>query len=412
MKHEKDPQVTSPSGRYAARGVSASKTEVHAAVEQLDPGLFPGAFCKITEDFLTGDPALCNVIHADGSGTKALLAYLHYRETGDASAFRGIAQDSIVMNLDDLICVGATGPILLSTTINRNAKRVGPEVLSHLIDGTEQFLTRMRSLGVQIHSGGGETADVGDLTPTLLVDSCATAVLAKQRVITGEGIAPGLAIVGLASDGQATYEDATNSGIGSNGLTSARHDLLSKHYAEAYPETLDAQVPRHLVYSGPYRMGDPLPGSSLSVGQALLSPTRTYAPVVAALLAELGNGVRGLVHCSGGGQTKCLRFGQGVHFVKDALFARPAIFSAIQDVSQTSWQEMYQVFNMGHRMEVFCLERDVDRVVQVALEFGVRAKPIGRTEPSTLGGNHLTLRHLEERGANGGRTEATLSYRL
>lgn len=387
------PARSEAASRYAARGVSSTKSEVHAAIAELDRGLFPLAFCKVTEDYLTGDPDLCNVIHADGSGTKSLLAYLHYRETGDASVFRGIAQDSIVMNIDDLLCVGATGRILVSSTINRNKKRVGADVLRELIGGTEAFLATLRERGVDVHSGGGETADVGDLTPTVVVDSCTTTILRKSDVIAGDGIRPGLAIVGLESAGRAEYEEAENSGIGSNGLTSARHDLLSAHYRERYPETFDAQVDPSLIYTGPYRLSDPLPGSSLTVGAALLSPTRSYAPVIRALLDADRKRIKGIVHCSGGGQTKCLRFGKGVHFIKDALLPIPPIFKAIQKVSRTGWKEMYQVYNMGHRMEIYCAPRDVRRVVEAARSFGIFAQQIGRTEASDSGRNHLTLSH-------------------
>lgn len=379
-------------GRYAARGVSATKSEVHEAIGELDKGLFPRAFCKITEDYLTGDPERCNVIHADGSGTKSLLAYLHYRELGDASVFHGIAQDSIVMNIDDLLCVGATGRILCCSTINRNQKRIGAEPLAALIQGTEAFLAKLRSLGVDVHSGGGETADVGDLTPTVVVDSCTTTVMRKADVVQGNEIVPGLAIVGLASDGSASYEPGENSGIGSNGLTSARHDLLGGYYKKKYPETFDAQIDASLVYTGPYKLEDKLPGSKLSVGQALLSPTRSYAPIVTALLKEHAGVVKGLVHCSGGGQTKCLRFGSGgVHFVKDALFAPPPIFRTIQRVSRTPWREMYQVYNMGHRMEVYCSKRDVKKVIEVARAHGVAAQQIGQTEKNAGARNKLTI---------------------
>lgn len=381
------------SARYAARGVSATKDEVHGAIAGIDKGVFPGAFCKITEDYLTGDPDRCNLIHADGSGTKSLLAYLHYRETGDASVFRGIAQDSIVMNLDDLLCVGATGRILISSTINRNAKRVGADVLAALIGGNEEVLARLRSLGVDIHSGGGETADVGDLTPTVVVDSCATAVMAKKDVITGRGIKPGLAIVGLASAGRASYETVDNSGIGSNGLTSARHDMLGPYYRRKYPETFDGQIDASLVYCGPYRLGDALPGSNMTVGEALLSPTRSYAPVITALLRDHPRAVRGIVHCSGGGQTKCLHFGQGVHYIKDQLMPIPPIFRAIQRASGTGWKEMYQVYNMGHRMEVYCPPRQVSKVIACAARFDVEAAQIGRTEASGRASNRLTLMH-------------------
>jgi phosphoribosylformylglycinamidine cyclo-ligase len=379
--------------RYQARGVSATKQEVHAAIEKLDPGLFPLAFCKITEDYLTGDPDLCNVIHADGSGSKSLLAYLHYRETGDARVFRGIAQDSIVMNLDDLACVGATGRILCSSTINRNAKRIGADVLAELIGGTDDFLATLRSQGVDVHNGGGETADVGDLTPTVVVDSCTAAVMRKSHVIAGEGIRPGLSIVGLSSTGKAAYEERENSGIGSNGLTSARHDLLSSHYRDTYPETFDPQIDGELVYTGPYRSGDKLPGSTLTVGQALLSPTRSYAPVISALLRNDRQRIKGIVHCSGGGQTKCLRFGRQTHFIKDNLFPLPPIFKAIQRVSKTAWKEMYQVYNMGHRMEIYCLAKDARKVIAAARDFGIEAQVIGRTERAEGDRSRLTISH-------------------
>ena len=379
--------------RYQARGVSATKQEVHGAIATLDPGLYPLAFCKITEDYLTGDPDLCNVIHADGSGTKSLLAYLHYRETGDPSVFRGISQDSLVMNLDDLLCVGVTGRILVSATINRNAKRIGADALRELILGTDAYLARLREQGVAIFSGGGETADVGDLTPTVVVDSCCSAVMRKSDVITGNEIRPGLVIVGLASDGQASYEDAENSGIGSNGLTSARHDLLSAHYRQTYPETFDPGIDPALIYTGPFRLSDPLPGSRQTVGAALLSPTRSYAPLIRSLLSAERRWIKGLVHCSGGGQTKCLRFGRGVHFVKDSLLPLPAIFRTIQRVSKTPWKEMYQVYNMGHRMEVYCTARDARHVIEAARSFGITAQQIGRTERSLSGRNELSIAH-------------------
>lgn len=379
--------------RYQARGVSAGKQEVHSAVGRLNPGLFPLAFCKITDDYLTLDPELCNVIHADGSGSKSLVAYLHYRETGEAHVFRGIAQDSVVMNLDDLACVGATGRILCSSTINRNAKRVGADVLAELISGTEAFLAKLREQGVDIQNGGGETADVGDLTPTVVVDSCTTTVMRKSDVIGKDGIGAGLVIVGLASFGQASYEDRENSGIGSNGLTSARHDLLAPYYRKKYPETFDSQIASDLVYTGPFRLQDRLPGSEQSVGEALLSPTRSYSPVVHALLSGERRRIKALVHCSGGGQTKCLRFGRGVHFIKDKLLPIPPVFRAIQRVSRTAWREMYQVYNMGHRLEIYCLPRDARAIVALARDFGITAQPIGRTEKSSDGNNQLTIRH-------------------
>lgn len=383
-------------GRYAARGVSSSKQEVHATVDNLDRGLFPGAFCKITEDYLTGDPTKCNVIHADGSGTKSNVAYLHYQETGDASVFRGIAQDSIVMNVDDLLCVGVTGGVLLSSTVNRNARRFPGEALAELIQGTEEFLATLREFGFGIQSGGGETADVGDLVGTVTVDSCATAILNRDDVITGDKIRPGLAIVGISSAGRADYESAPNSGIGSNGLTSARHDLLAPYYRKKYPETFDATTDKELVYCGPYKLLDALPGGDgMTVGQALLSPTRTYAPVVAKLIKDFPGGIRGLVHCSGGGQTKCLRFGHKVHFVKDNLMPLPPVFKAIQKASGSTWKEMYQVYNMGHRLEVFCPKSSVKRIIKTVEGFGLQAEQIGHTEKSEqpAGQNHLTLYH-------------------
>lgn len=374
--------------RYQARGVSADKTEVHDVVDRLDAGIMPGAFCKVTEDYLGGDPSRCNIIHADGSGTKSIIAYLHYKETGDASVFHGIAQDSIVMNLDDLVCAGVNGRILISNTINRNALNCPGEVVSALIEGSEAFLARLRNHGVSIFPGGGETADVGDLTGTVIVDSCAVATMKKSDVITND-IEPGLAIVGLASTGQANWETTPNSGIGSNGLTSARHDMLSHYYAETYPESFDHNVPSDLVYCGPYRLGDPLPDSKQTVGEALLSPTRTYAPVVYRLVADLGNSIKGLIHCSGGAQTKCLKFGKGIHYVKDQLFPIPPVFAAIQQASSTSWKEMYQVFNMGHRMEVYVSPDRVAEVTDIARDAGIEARQIGYTESAPA--NQLTL---------------------
>ena len=381
-------------GRYAARGVSASKGDVHAAVDKLDRGLFPLAFCKIVEDHLTGDPARCVVTHSDGSGTKALLAYLWWKETGDASVFRGIAQDSIVMNIDDLLCVGVTKGVILSSTINRNARAIPGAILAELIEGTEEVLAMLRAQGFGIASGGGETADVGDLTPTLTVDSTATAILDRTAVVDAARVGPGLAIVGLASFGQASYETAENSGIGSNGLTSARHELLSKYYAEKYPETFDKATHADLAYCGPHRLADPLPGSRLTVGQALLSPTRTYAPYVIRLLAALGVAkVRGMVHCSGGGQTKCRRFGAGVHFIKDNLFPTPPVFAEIARVSGTEPEEMHKVYNMGHRLEVFLDPADVPAALALAAELGIDAQVVGRTEASTRPdrSNHVTV---------------------
>lgn len=388
-----DASATDDAGRYAARGVSSSKREIHSVVDRLSRGAFPGAFCKLTEDFLTGDPDRCNVIHSDGSGTKSTLAYLHWKEFGDVTVWRGIAQDSIVMNVDDLLCVGCTGGVLISSTLNRNARRIPGEVLAQLIEGTEECLENLREWGFSIHSGGGETADVGDLTPTITVDSCATAVMRKSRVIDGSRIRPGLAIVGLSSSGKACYESSENSGIGSNGLTSARHELLKGWYRKRFPETFDASIPKELVYSGPYRMGDPLPDSSMTVGAALLSPTRTYAPFVVRLMSEFQNSVAALIHCSGGGQTKCLRFGTAVHFVKDSLLPIPPLFAAIQKAGGTKWREMFQVFNMGHRMEVYCQMESAEGIVALARSLGIDAAIVGHTESSSEpdNSNHLSI---------------------
>lgn len=379
-------------GRYQARGVSSDKTEVHKVVDKLDHGLFPGAFCKITEDFLTGNPEQCNVIHADGSGTKSIIAYLSYKETGDAAVFHGISQDSIVMNLDDLLCVGVNGRILISNTVNRNALNCPGEVVAALIDGSESFLAQLREFGVQIFSGGGETADVGDLTGTVVVDSVAVSVMKKKDVISGNLIKPGLSIVGLSSTGTATYESKENSGIGSNGLTSARHEMLSHYYAKNYPESFDSNISAELMYCGPYKLEDALPESKLTVGEALLSPTRTYAPVIYRLLDQEPGVIQGLIHCSGGAQTKCLKFGDKVHYIKDQLFPTPPVFKAIQQASGTAWKEMYKVFNMGHRMEVYCKPQDAQTVIDAAASLGIQAQVIGRTEASDKG-NKLSLTH-------------------
>jgi phosphoribosylformylglycinamidine cyclo-ligase len=382
--------------RYQARGVSSNKTEVHNVVDQLDSGIFPGAFCKITEDYLGGDPEKCNVIHADGSGTKSIIAYLHYKETGDPSVFHGIAQDSIVMNLDDLLCVGVSGRIVISNTVNRNALNCPGEVVAALIEGSEQFLAQLRHWGVNIFPGGGETADVGDLTGTVVVDTCAVSVMKKSDVITGDRIKPGLAIVGLSSTGKASYEQTENSGIGSNGLTSARHDMLSHYYAETYPESFDGNVSGDLIYCGPYRLEDPIPNSGQSAGEALLSPTRSYAPVVYKLLETCPEQIAGIIHCSGGAQTKCLKFGQRVHFIKDNLFPAPPVFSAIQAASLTEWKEMYQVFNMGHRMEIYCPHSAVQEVIAIANSFDIDARQIGHTETASQAANHLSLKHGDQ----------------
>ncbi len=380
--------------RYNQRGVSSSKEEVHDVVDHMDKGLFPGAFCKITPDLLTGDESYCNVIHSDGAGTKSILGYLWYRETGDPLVFKGIAQDSIVMNLDDLACVGIWDRIVLSSTVNRNARNFPGEALSALIEGTEEFLDKMRGLGINIESGGGETADVGDLTGTVAVDSCAVAVARRNQVVDNQKIVPGLSIVGFASYGRAAYEDFENSGIGSNGLTSARHELLSKHYFHQYPETFDPKTDESVLYCGPYRMQDGLPNSSLTVGQALLSPTRTYLPIAKKIKEAAGDRIRGLVHCSGGGQTKCMRFGDKVHHIKDDLFAPPPLFAEIQKVSGTTDEEMFQVYNMGHRFEAYCEPEVAELLIEIGESFGIEAKVVGRTEASKLKNqaNHLDIK--------------------
>ncbi len=379
--------------RYASRGVSSSKEEVHAAVDKLDRGLFPKAFCKITKDFLTGSAKHCNVIHSDGSGTKSIIAYLYYKETGDASVFRGISQDSIVMNIDDLLCIGALEGVVISNTVNRNAKNFPAKALAELINGSEDFLAKLRKLGYQVYSGGGETADVGDLTGSVVVDSCAVAVLKRKDVLMAKGIDAGLAIVGLSSAGKASYEDVENSGIGSNGLTSARHDILSPYYRKKYPETFDKNTPLNLVYCGPYKFEDKLPDSNLTVAQGLLSPTRTYAPVIAKIVKKHPNLIKGIIHCSGGGQTKCMRFGNNIHFVKDNLFTPPAIFKAIQKASKTDTKEMYKVYNMGHRMEIYCKPADAAKVIAIAKSYKIDAQVVGFTEKSKEKNkaNHLTL---------------------
>ena len=384
--------------RYSKRGVSSSKKEVHAVVDHMDKGLFQGTFCKVTEDLLTGNPALCNVIHSDGAGTKSILAYLAYRENGKPQVFHGIAQDSIVMNLDDLACVGVWDRIVLSSTVNRNARNFPGDALASLIEGTENFLQSLRDLGINVESGGGETADVGDLTGTVAVDSCAVAVAKRDAIIDNKNITSGLSIIGFSSAGKSSYENSKNSGIGSNGLTSARHELLSRHYAENYPETFDPLTEQEYVYCGPHRMNDPLPSSDLTVGEALLSPTRTYLPLIKKISEEIGKELKGAVHCSGGGQTKCLRFGKEVKYVKDNLFPPPPIFSEIQKVSKTSPREMHQVYNMGHRLEVFCKPGLESTLINLAKEFEIEAQVVGRTEPSDdpSGKNHLEIKLADE----------------
>lgn len=366
-------------GRYAQRGVSATKGDVHSAIANLDQGLFPGAFCKVVPDILTGDSAHCLVMHADGAGTKSSLAYAYWRETGDMGVWQGIAQDAIVMNLDDLLCVGVTDNILLSSTIGRNKRLVPGEVVKALIEGTEAVCTMLRTYGVNMVLTGGETADVGDLVRTVVVDSTVVARARRDDIITNRQIAPGDVVVGLASFGQAKYEQVYNGGMGSNGLTSARHDVFAKWVGEKYPETYDPGLDAQLVYAGTCGLAEQLPSlQGITVGQLVLSPTRTYAPVIARVLREMRGAVHGLVHCSGGGQTKVLNFIHDMRVVKDNLFPVPPLFALIQHESGTPWREMYQVFNMGHRMEVYVRPENAAGIIAIAEEYGVEAQVVGR----------------------------------
>ncbi len=369
--------------RYNQRGVSASKEDVHQAIKTLDKGLFPKAFCKIVPDTLAGDPNYCTIMHADGAGTKSSLAYIYWKETGDLSVWKGIAQDAIIMNIDDLLCVGATGPILLSSTIGRNKNLIPGEVISTIINGTEEVLEMLRQHGMEIYSTGGETADVGDLVRTIIVDSTVTARMKRSDIIDNANIQAGDVIVGLASYGKAIYESEYNGGMGSNGLTSARHDVFDHGYAKKYPETFDKAVPDDLVYSGKYKVTDEVPGVEVNIGKLVLSPTRTYAPVMLKILDELRPHIHGLVHCSGGAQTKVLHFVENVHVVKDNLFEIPPLFKLIHECSGTDWKEMYKVFNMGHRMEVYLPQQFAQQVISISEGFGIEAKIIGRVEKST-----------------------------
>ncbi|MCE7043566.1 AIR synthase-related protein [Dyadobacter sp. CY312] len=370
--------------RYLQRGVSASKEDVHKAIENIDKGLYPKAFCKIVPDTLGGDPEYCTIMHADGAGTKTSLAYLYWKETGDISVWKGIAQDAIVMNTDDLLCVGATGPMLYSSTIDRNKNRIPGEVIAEVINGAEEVLEMLRSYGVEIYSTGGETADVGDLVRTVTVNSTVVARMKRSEVIDNANIQAGDVIVGLASYGQATYETAYNGGMGSNGLTSARHDVLGKYLASIYPESFDSEVSEDLIYSGTKKLTDTVEGALVNVGQLILSPTRTYAPVAKALLDELREHIHGMVHCSGGAQTKILHFIDNLHIIKDNLLPIPPLFKLIQEESGTSWQEMYKVFNMGHRLEIYLPKEHADRVVAISQSFGIDAQVIGRVEESPV----------------------------
>jgi phosphoribosylformylglycinamidine cyclo-ligase len=362
------------------RGVSSDKEDVHAAIRNVDKGLFPRAFCKIIPDTLTGDPASCLVMHADGAGTKSSLAYAYWRETGDLSVWRGVAQDAVVMNTDDLLCVGAVDNILLSSTIGRNKRLIPGEVVSAIINGTEEFLQTMRDLGVGIISTGGETADVGDLVRTVIVDSTVTARLRRADVIDNAHIRAGDVIVGLASDGQAIYETEYNGGMGSNGLTSARHDVFARYLATKYPETYDTAMPPELAYTGSYRLTDRVEGVPLDVGKLVLSPTRTYAPIIRRVLAEFRANIHGMVHCSGGGQTKILHFIDNLHIIKDNLFDPPVLFRLIAEQSGTDLREMYKVFNMGHRMELYVEPAVAEGIIAISRSFGVDARVVGRVE--------------------------------
>lgn len=371
------------SKRYSQRGVSASKEDVHNAIKNIDKGLFPKAFCKIVPDYLTGDEDYCLIMHADGAGTKSSLAYMYWKETGDLSVWKGIAQDALIMNIDDLLCVGATDNILLSSTIGRNKNLISSEVLSAIINGTEELITELESYGVTIHSTGGETADVGDLVRTIIVDSTVTARMKRSDVIDNANVKPGDVIVGLASFGQATYEKSYNGGMGSNGLTSARHDVFDKYLAQKYPESFDPQVPSELVYSGKVKLTDIIEDSPIDAGKLVLSPTRTYAPVIKKILSKYSSAeIHGMVHCSGGAQTKILHFVDAVHVIKDNLFPVPPLFKLIQHQSKTDWKEMYQVFNCGHRMELYVPEEIADDIISISSSFGIDAQIVGRVEAS------------------------------
>ena len=366
--------------RYNLRGVSASKEDVHNAIKNIDKGIFPKAFCKIIPDILGGDPEYCNIMHADGAGTKSSLAYIYWKETGDLSVWKGIAQDALIMNIDDLLCVGATDNILVSSTIGRNKLLIPGEVISAIINGTDELLSELRELGVNAYATGGETADVGDLVRTIIVDSTVTCRMKRSDVISNHRIQDGDVIVGMASFGQATYEKEYNGGMGSNGLTSSRHDVFSKYLAEKYPESYDAAVPEELIYSGGLRLTDEIKGLGLDAGKLVLSPTRTYAPVIKKLLDYMRPEIHGMVHCSGGAQTKVMHFVEGVKVTKNNLFPVPPLFKMIQEQSGTDWQEMYKVFNMGHRMEVYVTPDRAQEVIDITRSFGIDAQIIGFVE--------------------------------
>jgi phosphoribosylformylglycinamidine cyclo-ligase len=379
------------SKRYAMRGVSASKEDVHQAIKNIDKGLFPKAFCKIVPDHLTGDSDYCLIMHADGAGTKSALAYMYWKETGDISVWKGIAQDALIMNIDDLLCIGATDNIMLSSTIGRNKNLIPGAVISAIINGTEELIEELRNFGVTIHSTGGETADVGDLVRTIIVDSTVTARMKRSDVIDNANIIPGDVIVGLASFGQASYEKSYNGGMGSNGLTSARHDVFGKYLAQKYLESFDSEVPQELVYSGKAKLTDAVSGSPIDAGKLVLSPTRTYAPIIKKILSRYTPAdIHGMVHCSGGAQTKVLHFIESGHIIKDNLFAVPPLFKLIQEQSGTDWKEMYQVFNCGHRMELYVPEAIAAEIISISQSFGVEAQIVGRVEAADS--KRLTIR--------------------
>ena len=376
--------------RYMMRGVSAAKEDVHNAIKNVDKGLYPKAFCKIIPDLLGGDPEWCNIMHADGAGTKSSLAYAYWRETGDLSVWRGIAQDALIMNIDDLLCVGATDNILVSSTIGRNKRLIPGEVIAAIINGTEELLARMRELGVTIYSTGVETADVGDLVRTIIVDSTVTCRMRRADVINNANIKGGDVIVGLSSSGQATYEADYNGGMGSNGLTSARHDVFNRSVAEKYPETFDGAMPADLAYSGSVGLTDSVEGVPVDAGRLVLSPTRTYAPVIKKLLSEMRPEIHGMVHCTGGAQTKVLHFVENKHVIKDNMFPVPPLFALIQRESGTDWKEMYKVFNMGHRMEIYVSPENAEKVMEISRSFGIEARVVGRVEDAPE--NRLTIK--------------------
>lgn len=373
--------------RYGLRGVSASKEDVHNAIKNIDKGIFPNAFCKIIPDILGGDPDYCNIMHADGAGTKSSLAYMYWKETGDLSVWKGIAQDALIMNVDDLLCVGATTDILLSSTIGRNKNLIPGEVISTIINGTNELCEELTNLGVSIYPTGGETADVGDLVRTIIVDSTVACRMKRSDVIDNANIQAGDVIVGLSSSGQATYEHEYNGGTGSNGLTSARHDLFANYLADKYPESFDAAIPKDLVYSGKLQLTEMIEELGIDAGKLLLSPTRTYAPVISEVLKELRGEIHGMIHCSGGAQTKILHFlNDGLQVVKDNMFAIPPLFKLIQEQSQTDWAEMYKVFNMGHRMEIYLPEQYANKVIELSKSFNIDAQIVGRVEKAATKG--------------------------